>query len=123
MFQGKSNNLKTYPKKSTLDHVLWFVENYLPNKKNLATRTELNLDTFEAKTINQIKKLASLRSKSITPEQTNMKVSFTLGKWALPYLKPFEANKISEEVNVKEIKVIPTPSSLKVINQINSKKK
>ena len=87
MFQGKSNQLKKYPKKSTLDQVLWFVENYLPNKKNRAHRKELRLDTLEAETINQIQKLASVRSKSLTPEQTNIKVSFTFGKWALPYLK------------------------------------
>ena len=87
MFQGKSNQLKNYPKKSTLDQVLWFVENYLPNKKHRSNRKELRLNILEAKTINQIQKLASVRSKSLTPEQTNMKVSFTFGKWALPYLK------------------------------------
>ena len=87
MFQGKSNQLKKYPKKSTLDQVLWFVENYLPNKNHRANRKELRLDILEAETINQIQKLASVRSKSFTPEQTNMKVSFTFGKWALPYLK------------------------------------
>ena len=87
MSQGKLNRSKTYQKKSTLDQVLWFVENYLPNKKNRATRKELRLDTLEAQTINLIQKLASARSKSSTPEPTNMKVSFTLGKWALPFLK------------------------------------
>ena len=87
MLQKKSKQLKQSPKKSTLDQVLWFVENYLPNKKNRATRKELRLDTLEAETINQIQKFASVRSKSLTPEPTNMKVSFTFGKWALPYLK------------------------------------
>ena len=87
MSQGKLNRSKTYQKKSTLDQVLWFVENYLPNKKNRATRKELRLDTLEAETINLVQKLASARSKSSTPEPTNMIVSFTLGKWALPFLK------------------------------------
>ena len=87
MSQGKLNKSKMYQKRSTLDQLLWFVENYLPNKKYRATRKELRLDTLEAKTINQIQKLASVRSKSLTPEPTNMKVSFTFGKWALPYLK------------------------------------
>ena len=87
MFQGKSNKLKKYPKKSTLDQVLWFVENYLPQKKHRATRKELRMDTLEAETMNQIQKLVSVRSKSLIPEQTNMKVSFTFGKWALSYLK------------------------------------
>ena len=36
MFLGKSKQLKQSPKKSTLDQVLWFVENYLPNKKHQA---------------------------------------------------------------------------------------
>ena len=90
MFQEKSNKSKTSRKKSTLDQVLWFVENYLPNKKNRATRKELRLDTLEAETINLVQKLASARSKSSTPEPTNMKVSFKLGKWALPFLKLLE---------------------------------
>ena len=87
MLQKKSKQSKVPSKQSTLDQVLWFVENYLPNKKYRTNRKELRLDTLEAETINQIQKLASVRSKSLTPEQTNMKVSFTFGKWALPYLK------------------------------------
>ena len=83
MFQGKSNKLKKYPKKSTFDQVLWFVENYLLNKKHRPNRKELRLDILEAETINQIQKLASVRSKSLTPEQTNMKVSFTF--WTVSY--------------------------------------
>ena len=84
MLQKKS---KQFPKKSTLDQVLWFVENYLPNKKHQATRKELHLDTLEAETINQIQKFASVRSRSLTPTTSNTKVSFTVGNWALPYLK------------------------------------
>ena len=87
MSQTKSNKLKTYQKKSTLDQVLWLVENYLPNKKHRATRKELRLDTLEAETINQVQKFASLRSRSLTPTTSNTKVSFTVGNWALPYLK------------------------------------
>ena len=87
MFQGKPNKLKKYSKKSTLDQVLWFVENYLLNKKHRSNRKELRLDILEAETINQIQKLASVSSKSLTPRQTNTKVSVTLGSWALPYLK------------------------------------
>ena len=87
MSQVKFKKSATYKKRSILDQVLWFVENYLPNKKHRATPKELRLDTLEAETINQIQKLASVRSKSLTPEPRNMKVSFTFGKWALPYLK------------------------------------
>ena len=86
MFQKKTNKSKTCPEKSTLDQVLWFVENYLPNKKHRATRKELRLDTLEAETINLVQKLAFARSKSSTPEPTNTKVLFTVGNWALPYL-------------------------------------
>ena len=87
MYQKKSKPLKAYQKKSTLDQVLWFVENYLPNKKHRATRKELRLDTLEAESIKQLQKFISARSKSFTPIATNTKVSFTLGNWALPYLK------------------------------------
>ena len=87
MFLGKSKKLKTSQKKSRLDHVLWFVENYLPQKKDRATRKELRLDILEAGTIDQIQKLASVRSKSLTPEPTYTAVSFTFGRWALPFLK------------------------------------
>tara|TARA_B100001778_G_scaffold259166_1_gene219481 strand:+ start:116 stop:871 length:756 start_codon:yes stop_codon:yes gene_type:complete len=42
---------------------------------------------------------------------------------AIPLSQFINTLRTSEEDNIKEIKVIPTPSSLKVINQINSKKK
>tara|TARA_Y100001970_G_scaffold173576_2_gene211999 strand:+ start:907 stop:1266 length:360 start_codon:yes stop_codon:yes gene_type:complete len=87
MFLGKSKQLKTYQKKSILDQILWFVENYLPQKKDRAIRKELRLDTLEAVSIKRIQKLASVRSKSLTPEPTNTAVSFTFGRWALPFLK------------------------------------
>ncbi len=87
MFLGKSKLLKLSPKKSKLDHFLWFVENYLPQKKDRATRKELRMDILEAGIIKQIQKLASVRSKSLTPTVTDTKFSFTLGSWALPYLK------------------------------------
>ena len=87
MFLEKSNQFKVSPKKSKLDQVLWFVENYLPQKKARATRNELRLDTLEAGTIYQIQRLASRRSKSLTPTATNTKLSVTLGSWALPCLK------------------------------------
>ena len=87
MLQKKSKQSKVPSKQSTLDQVLWFVENYLPNKKHRATRKELRLDTLETEIINQIQKFASVHSKSLTPTATNTKVSFTLGNWALPYLK------------------------------------
>ena len=41
---------------------------------------------------------------------------------AIPLNQFINTLKTSQENNIKEIKVIPTPSSLKVINQVNSKK-
>ena len=87
MFLLKSIKLKISSKKSILDHFLFFIENYLPQKKDRSNRKELSLDTLELNTINQIQKLVSFRSKSLIPEQKNIKVSLIFGKWALPYLK------------------------------------
>ena len=87
MLQKKSQQSKLSQKKSTLDQVLLFVENYLPNTKHRATRKELRQDNLEAETINQIRKFASVRSKLLTPIAKNTKVSIIVGKWALPYLK------------------------------------
>ena len=42
---------------------------------------------------------------------------------AIPLSQFINTLRTSEEDNVKEIKVIPTPSSIKVINQLNSNKK
>ena len=87
MFLRKSKQLKIFSKKSNLEQVLWFIEKYFPQKKDRSNRKELPLDMLETITINQIQKLDSLSSKSLTPNATNTKVSVTLGSWALPYLK------------------------------------
>jgi len=87
MFLGKSKPLKAPRKKSILDQILWFVENYLPNKKDRSSRKELSMEALEKETIKQIKKFASTRSKSLNPITSKTKISFTVGNWALPYLK------------------------------------
>lgn len=86
MFQKNPKQFKVSQKKSKLDQVLWFVENYLPKKKHRANRKELRQDTLKAETIKQIQRFAPRRSKLLTPKQRNNKVSFTVGTWALPYL-------------------------------------
>lgn len=86
MFQKKSKQLKVSQQKSTLDQALWFIENYLPNKKHRYNREELRLDISEAEILNQIQRFVSSRSKLVNPKQKNTKVSFTIGNWALPYL-------------------------------------
>ena len=82
----KSRHLNNEERKSSLDHVLWLVENYLPQKKNKASQKEFSIDNLEAETIKQINKLTSLRSKLITEELNNTKITFTVGRCALPFL-------------------------------------
>ena len=87
MFLEKSILPKAYRKKSKLDQILWFVENYLPQKKDHAKRKQFRLNKLKAETINKIQKFAFLSVKSQTPTANNTKISFTFGSWALPYLK------------------------------------
>ncbi len=87
MFRKKNNQIKTSPNKSNLDQVLWFIENYLPQKKDRVVQKKLYMDNLEAETIKIFSKLASKRSKTLLPTTKNMTVSFTFGNWALPYLK------------------------------------
>ena len=87
MFKEESKEFKDSPNKSKLDQVLWFIENYLPQKKNRSVQKKLNIDILEAETIKQFSKLVSLRSKTLFPTTKNTTISFTFGNWALPYLK------------------------------------
>ena len=86
MFKKKNKQIKTSPSKSNLDQVLWFIENYLPQKKDRGVQKKLYMDNLEAETIKIFSKLASTRSKTLLPTK-NMTISFTFGNWALPYLK------------------------------------
>ena len=87
MFKKKNKQIKTSPSKSNLDQVLWFIENYLPQKKDRGVQKKLYMDNLEAETIKIFSKLASTRSKTLLPTTKNMTISFTFGNWALPYLK------------------------------------
>ena len=86
MFNKKNKQIKTSPNKSNLDQVLWFIENYLPQKKDRGVK-KLYMDNLEAETIKIFSKLASTRSKTLEPTTKNTTISFTFGNWALPYLK------------------------------------
>ena len=86
MFKKKNKQIKTSPNKSNLDQVLWFIENYLPQKKDRGFQKKLYMDNLEAETIKIFSKLASTRSKKL-PTTKNTTISFTFGNWALPYLK------------------------------------
>ena len=48
---------------------------------------KLYMDNLEAETIKIFSKLASTRSKTLLPTTKNTIISFTIGNWALPYLK------------------------------------
>ena len=87
MFKKKNKQIKTSPNKSNLDQILWFIENYLPQKKDRGVQKKLYMDNLEAETIKIFSKLASTRSKTLLPTTKNKTISFTFGNWALPYLK------------------------------------
>ena len=87
MFKKKNKHIKTESNKSNLDQVLWFIENFLPQKKNRGVQKNLYMDNLEAETIKKFSKLASLSSKTLLPRTKNTTISFTFGNWAVPYLK------------------------------------
>ena len=87
MFKKKNKQIKTSTNKSNLDQVLWFIENYLPQKKDRGVQKKLYMDNLEAETIKKFSKLASMGSKKLLPITKNTTISFTFGNWALPYLK------------------------------------
>ena len=86
MSQKKSTISESKQDKMLLDTILWFIENYLPQKKKRSSHSEFRLDKFESFTIKTIKKFASRRSKSLGGDFCDTKVTFTIGNWALPYL-------------------------------------
>ncbi len=86
MFNDKSKQFINSQNKSTLDKVLWFIENYLPQKKNRGVKKKLYMENLDEETIQKISKLVSIRSKTLFPNKNTI-ISFTFGNWALPYLK------------------------------------
>ena len=87
MFKKKYNQFNNSTNKTKLEQVLWFIENYLPQKKNRGFQRKLYMDNLEAETIKKLSKLASIRSKTLLPTTKNTTISFTFGNLALPYLK------------------------------------
>jgi len=87
MFKKKYKQFHNSTNKSKLHQVLWFIENYLPQKKNRGALKKLYMDNLEAETIKKFSKLASIRSQRLFPNTKNTTISFTFGNWALPYLK------------------------------------
>ena len=87
MFKKKYKQFNNSPNKSKLDQVLWFIENYLPQKEDRGFQKKLYIDNLEAATIKKFSRLVTLRSKTLLPTTKNTTISFTFGNWALPYLK------------------------------------
>ena len=87
MFKEKYKQFNNSPNKSKLDQVLWFIENYLPQKKDRGVQKKLYMDNLEAETIKIFSKLAFTFTKKLLPTTKNTTISFTFGNWALPYLK------------------------------------
>ena len=87
MLKKKYKQFNNMPNKSKLDQVLWFIENYLPQKKDRGVQKKMFMNNLETETIKQFSKLASIRSKTLLPTTKNTTISFTFGNWALPYLK------------------------------------
>tara|TARA_Y100001978_G_C23468491_1_gene325826 strand:+ start:300 stop:590 length:291 start_codon:yes stop_codon:yes gene_type:complete len=94
MPQKKSTDSKSYRDETILDSILWFIENYLPQKKKRKSNAELGIEKFETFTIEKLKKWTSVRSKSLSGDLSNTKITFTVGHWALPYLKFFRRIKL-----------------------------
>lgn len=108
-------------KKDDIDNV---VQNnpmvFCPNPTITATENKSNVSYIPCST-------DYITMKSLI-EKTKIKKKYFWSKvdkpkvMAIPLNQFINTLKTSEEDNIKEIKVIPTPSSIKVINQINSKK-
>ena len=52
MFKKKNKQIKTTPNKSNLEQVLWFIENYLPQKKDRGVQKKLYMNNLEAESAN-----------------------------------------------------------------------
>jgi len=87
MFKKKNKEFNKLHNKSSLDQILWFIENYLPQKKDRGGQKKLYMDNLEADTIKKFSKLAFISSKTLFPTNKNTTITFTFGNWALPYLK------------------------------------
>ena len=86
MFKNKYKKFYNSSNKSKFDQVLFFIENYLPQKKDPGAK-KLYMNNLEAETLQKFFKLATLLSKTLLPTTNNVIVSFAFGNLALPYLK------------------------------------
>ena len=87
LFKKNSNEFKNASNKSKLDQVLWFIENYLPQKKDRGAQKKMYMNNQGVETIKNFLRFSSLGSKRLFPTTKNTKISFVFGNWALPCLK------------------------------------
>ena len=87
MFQGSFKKSKQFHKASKIDRILWFVENYLPQKKKRAIRKGILMNNLEANNIKKNQNFVFVVSKFLTITFNNNKFLFSFGNSALPYLK------------------------------------
>ena len=87
MFKKKYKQFNNLPNKSKLDQVLWFIKNYLPQKKYQGAQKSFYVGNLKAETIKEFSKLAALHSKTLLPFTKTTTISFNFSNWALPHLK------------------------------------
>ena len=73
MFKKKYKQFNNSLNKSKLDQVLWFIENYLPQKKDRGVQKKLYIYNLEAETFKKFSKLASLIYKTVLRHKKNTK--------------------------------------------------
>ena len=54
MFKKKFKQFNNSTNKSKLDQVLWFIENYLPQKKDRGVQKKFYMDNLESETIKTV---------------------------------------------------------------------
>jgi len=96
MSKKKSTHTQNHQNETILDNILFLIENYLPQKKKKSSHAKLSLEKFESMTITKIKKLAYERNQSLRGDLSNASLTFTVGNWALPYLKFLKRIKLLE---------------------------
>ena len=87
MFQGSFKKSEHFRKESKINKILWFIENYLPQKKMRPIRKGIIMKNLYGNNINKNQNLVFVLSKFLTININKNKVLFSFGNWALPYLK------------------------------------
>ena len=87
MLRPKKIGVKNSPHRSNLDQILLIFENYLPQKKRKVIKKNSVYRFLESKLSYKGKIFSNMSPKNSFMNSPKSKVSITLGKWALPYLR------------------------------------